>query len=155
MPLGDNIITQTQSQSRSLPGWFGGEKGLEYFFNHRCRNPSAVIADADNNLSPNPSPRERREQCCNRDRWLIISFPPGISFIHRKKSIVDQVQNNPPQVLWYYIYFSDRFVKDSFKFGIKGMILGPPPMIGQSQVLITKGIDIREFFLSATATAVL
>ena len=42
-----NIITQTQSQSRSLSCWFGSEKWLEDFVFDRIRNAGAVVGDDD------------------------------------------------------------------------------------------------------------
>jgi hypothetical protein len=38
-----NIVTQTQSQARSLSGGFGSEEGLEYFVFDFFRNAGAVV----------------------------------------------------------------------------------------------------------------
>jgi hypothetical protein len=38
-----NIVTQTQTQSGSLPAWFCGEKGLEDFFNDVSGDSGAVV----------------------------------------------------------------------------------------------------------------
>ena len=43
MALGDNIICQTQTQSRALPGRFGGEEGLEDFVADGFGDARAVV----------------------------------------------------------------------------------------------------------------
>ncbi len=45
-----NIITQTQTQSRSLSGGFGGEKGLKDFFFDGFGDTIAVVFYFENYL---------------------------------------------------------------------------------------------------------
>ncbi len=49
MPVGDNIIAQTQAQTRSLSGWLGGKERLEDLVQIFLRNSIAVVPD--NNFS--------------------------------------------------------------------------------------------------------
>ena len=43
MPLGNDVITQAQSQAGSLPGGFGGKEGLKYFIQYFLRNTTPII----------------------------------------------------------------------------------------------------------------
>ena len=47
MPLGHNVISQTEPQTRALPSRLGGEKGLEDFVFDGFGDAVAVVFDAD------------------------------------------------------------------------------------------------------------
>jgi hypothetical protein len=50
MPLGNNIITHTESQTGSFTRWFGGKKWLEYLFPNIRRYAPAIISYRNFNL---------------------------------------------------------------------------------------------------------
>src|SRR5215212_8989791 len=43
MLLDDNVVTQRETKTRSLAGWFGREERIEHFFPHFRRNAAAVV----------------------------------------------------------------------------------------------------------------
>lgn len=47
MPLGNNVVRQTQPQTRALPGRLGREEGLEDFVLDGFGDAIAVVLDAD------------------------------------------------------------------------------------------------------------
>ena len=65
MPFGDNIIAHTQSKTGTLPGGFGGEKGLEDLFFDGLGNTIAIVFYANFNSLPG-------FLCTNRNRWFIF-----------------------------------------------------------------------------------
>ncbi len=50
MPLGHNIIRQTQPQARPLPSRFGGEKGLEDFVTDGFGDAVTIVLHLDDDL---------------------------------------------------------------------------------------------------------
>ena len=47
MLLDDDVMGHREAEPRPFPGRFGGEEGVEHFFSHFGRNPSAVVANPD------------------------------------------------------------------------------------------------------------
>src|ERR1700737_3853324 len=47
MLLDDNVVTQRETKTGSLAGWFGREERIEHFFPHFGRNAAAVVANRD------------------------------------------------------------------------------------------------------------
>ena len=92
MPLGNDVVTQAQSQARSQAGGFGGEEGLKYLIQHLFRNTGTVIPDCYQNdaiifLGT------------NRYGRFITGLLQFLPFRYGIKRVVDEVEDDPAQVL--------------------------------------------------------
>ena len=100
MPLRDNIIRQTQPQSRALSSRLCGEKGLEDFLADGFRDAEAIVLYLNQDLIVNFLGG-------NGDGGLVrwgtregCHYGASATLSNRIKCIVDQIQQFPPNVLW-------------------------------------------------------
>ena len=87
-----DIITQAQSQSRSLAGWLGGEEGLKYLVQHLFRNTGAVVFYLYQHMV-------FFFFLSYRYRWFVTGLVFLLSFRYGVEGVIDQVEDHPAQVL--------------------------------------------------------
>src|SRR6187549_1545413 len=101
------IVSQTQTQTGTLSCWLSGKERLKYFVQNFLRNTIAIVLHFDLDL-----PIFFFCSYCNR--WIITVLVLFLLFINHIKCIIDQVQNDSSNILWYNIYFSNVIIKISF-----------------------------------------
>ena len=103
VPLRDDVVAQRQAQPRPLARRLRREKRLENLLPDRLSNARSVIGHADLHLS---LPLPRRD--CHRRRKLpVVRQRP---LVHRVEGVVQQVDEDPPDLLRCHLHLSYRFV---------------------------------------------
>src|SRR5690606_11744115 len=138
----------TEAQPGALPGGLGGEKGLKDFISDCIRNAVAIVPDGYLNSGAGPAGTHHN---CRGIVLRLCAVPLG----NGMKSVVDQVEDDAPDILGDYLDRGERFVERGFKFCIEGFVLGPESVIGEPEVLVHEQVDVRGFPVAGTRPAVL
>src|SRR5687767_10807863 len=124
-----DIISQTQTQTCSLPCWLCSKKRLKYFLQYYLRDTWSVILYSYFNPTINFF-------CTHpNSRFMLIVWvfePPFGGQGGRIKCIVDQVEDHSAYFLRHNIYLTNIVIKFSFNICIKRFVFGSQTMISQS-----------------------
>ena len=69
--------------------------------------------------------------------------------------IGEQVQQHPADLLGYDINFANSVVKVGFQGSVEGFVLCTKAVVGQAEVFICQGVEVRGFLFAIAAAAVL
>ena len=120
-----NIITQTQTQTCSLSGWFCSEKWLKYFIYYILWYPVSIITNGNDYMIPfflSTSPKCWLIRI--RNRLFFFIYDTSVSLSACIKAIVINVQKYSPDILWNNIYLFNCFIKVCFYYSIKIFAFG-------------------------------
>src|ERR1043166_2594742 len=135
------VVGDRQTQPGALPGWFGGEEGVEDLLAHGGRDAVAVIADSD--LDPvtevlGPHRHRRREAVANLRGPLV----GGVA------RVVDDVEEGPAEILRHHVHDAHRRVVAGLQLDVEGGVLGTHPVISETHVLGQKRVQVGRPSLS-------
>src|SRR5215475_2611064 len=114
MLLHDDIVTDGEPEPGSFSGRLRCEERVEHLFFHFGRNPPTVIPNPDFHTISKAS-------CRGHKRWFIaIAFSLGFTLGRRVKSVGDQIEQNPRDVLREDTFYGSTKAKyralPSFRF---------------------------------------
>src|SRR5688572_25021227 len=98
-----NVITQRQTQPRSLPGWFSRKNRLKDIFSDLFGNTVAIVFHRDQH-------NVIMSFCAQGNGWFVCSGSLLLFFSDGKKCVRYQIEYNPANILWHNVYISDASV---------------------------------------------
>ena len=135
MLLHDDVEAERKAESGALTGRFGGKEGIEDLVEDLLRNTLAVVADGDHD-------RVFLLLCANFQQREIGVFQFFFLLVCRITGIVDDVQEDPADILRYDIHHSDRFVIIGFDLDVECIVLCPHAMIGKVDILRQHRVEV-------------
>src|SRR5215469_15098889 len=149
MLLGHDVVADREAKAGSLASRLGREKRLEQLVLDLRRDTDAVVADADLHGIAQIARRYLQHGIKFRVACLPLAFGGGI------KSVAEEVETDPRDVLRHEFDRSDRVGVIALKRDVETLILGAAPVIGEIEGFLDQGVESDAATFAAAATRML
>jgi hypothetical protein len=133
MLLDDDVVTDREPKPGSLAGRLGG--GVEHLLPDLGRNPNAVVANRD--LYAVAEVFRRSHKSGLIAIAIVLLFALG----RRIKTVRDQVQESPCDLLRENIDFAGGRIQGPLHIDLEALLLGAGTMIGEIEAFLDEGVD--------------
>src|SRR5215813_3599435 len=130
MLLRDDVPADRQAETSAFACRLGGEEGLEQFVAMFGPNAGAVVAHPDLDFAAEVAGRDLEHRAIGRIRPLAAPFGGGI------KTVADQVEENPGDLLEYEVDGDDVGIEIALQGDVEARVLSASAVIRQAERLL-------------------
>src|SRR5262245_418015 len=138
MLLDDNVVTDREAKAGAFSGRLCRKERIEHLFSHLGWDARLVIPNRDfHSIS--------KASCRGRKGWLIgIAIDLAFGALSLGKTVRDQVEKYPRDVLWKHIGLASSRIKRSLQGDVKALLFGTHAVIGEIEAFLDQRIDIND-----------